>query len=294
MSGKTKKGIAFSNAEREGGRFVHTADLPDREAGGKFHERRCGEMMDEVTIDEILGGRLKIRQSKRGYRFNLDSLMLAGFASIKPRSVNLDLGCGNGILTLVLAGRHPLTRWVGLEIQEGLANLARANVEQNGLAGRISIVAGDARNAGKIFSNHSFDQVVFNPPYRKISSGRINPLSEKAIARHELQGALADFLAASKILLKPKGRVFTIYPAARLVELVSLFRARGIEPKRMKLVFSDASSDAVFVLAEGRSGSGEELKMEPPLYIYEEGKTYTPEMKKLFSDLAAFPEACGG
>ena len=80
-------------------------------------------MTDEETIDEILGGSLKICQSARGYRVTLDSLMLAGFASVKPRSVNLDLGCGNGILALVMARRHPLTRWIGLEIQEGLAKL---------------------------------------------------------------------------------------------------------------------------------------------------------------------------
>jgi len=251
-------------------------------------------MKQDVTMDEILDGSLKILQSAKGYRFNLDSLILAGFVSVKPRSVNLDLGCGNGILALVLAGKNPLTRWVGLEIQEGPAKLARVNVEQNGLAGRIWIVEGDAGDVRKIFSSRSFDNVVFNPPYRKLSSGKINPLSEKAIARHELQGSLAEFLTAAKVLLKPKGRVFTIYPAARLVELVSLFRAKGIEPKRMKLVFSDASSDAEFVLAEGRSGSGEELKMEPPLYIYQARNAYTPEMKKLFSDLAASPESCGG
>lgn len=251
-------------------------------------------MTDEETVDEFLSGRLKIRQSARGYRFGLDSLMLAWFASVKPRSVNLDLGCGNGILALVMAGRYPLTRWVGLEIQEGLAGLACRNVEQNGLEKRVAIVTGDARDAGKAFAPRSFDNVLFNPPYRKISSGRMNPLSEKAIARHELQGSLAVFLAASKMLLKPKGRVFTIYPATRLVELVSLFRKTDIEPKRMGLVFSDAASDAAFVLAEGRSGSREELKMEPPLYIYEAQKTYTPEMKKLFSGLAAPPEAGGG
>ena len=71
----------------------------------------------------------------------------------------------------------------------------------------------------------------------------MNPLPEKAVARHEIKGSLSEFLSASKYLLKPKGRVFTIYPAARMVELISLFRKKNIEPKRMKLVFSDAASD---------------------------------------------------
>jgi len=57
--------------------------------------------------------------------------------------------------------------------------------------------------------------VIFNPPYRKLNSGRINPHPEKAIARHEIIGSLKDFLKAAQYLLKPAGKVFTIYPAKR-------------------------------------------------------------------------------
>ena len=252
-------------------------------------------IMDEETVDEILEGGLKIFQSKRGYRFNLDSLILANFVSIKSRTVNLDLGCGNGIIALVLARRYGQSRWHGLEVQEGLAALAQKNAEQNILSYRVIIDKGDAREIKKIYEPHSFDNIVFNPPYRKINSGRINPLQEKAIARHEISGSLGHFLSAAKYALKPKGRVFTIYPAARLVDLISLFRKKDIEPKRMKLVFSDAASDAAFVLVEGRNGSREELKIEPPLYIYEEQKKYTQAMKDIFNELAASPhEAFGG
>ncbi len=246
-------------------------------------------MTDDETIDEILGGSLKIRQSKRGYRFNLDSLILAHFVSLKSRSVSLDLGCGNGIMALVLANRYPASRWHGLEVQEGLATLAKKNVEQNGLGHRVIIDTGDARDIKKIYGSGFFDTIVFNPPYRKMDSGRINPLPEKAIARHEISGSLSHFLSAAKYALQPKGRVFTIYPATRLVEVISLFRKKDIEPKRMKLVYSDALSNAEFVLVEGRDSSREELKVEPPLYIYDEPKKYTKAMKQMFADLAALP-----
>lgn len=251
-------------------------------------------MMGEETIDEILEGSLKIRQSKRGYRFNLDSIILAHFVDLKSRTVNLDLGCGNGVIALVLANLYVQSRWHGLEVQHALADLAQKNVEQNGLDHRVIIDKGDAREVKKIYQPHSFDNIVFNPPYRKLDSGRMNPLPEKAVARHEIKGSLSEFLSASKYLLKPKGRVFTIYPAARMVELISLFRKKDIEPKRMKLVFSDAASTAEFVLVEGRSGSREELKMEPPLFIYEEHKEYTKDMKNIFTDLASPQDSGGG
>lgn len=251
-------------------------------------------MMGEETVDEILEGSLKIHQSKRGYRFNLDSIILAHFVDLKSRTVNLDLGCGNGVIALVLANLYVQSRWYGLEIQQALADLAKKNVEQNGLSHRVTIDIGDAREVKKIYQPHSFDNIIFNPPYRKLDSGRMNLLPEKAVARHEIKGSLSEFLSASQYLLKPKGRVFSIYPAARMVEMISLFRKKDIEPKRMKLVFSDAASTAEFVLVEGRSGSREELKMEPPLIIYEQHKKYTKDMKNIFTGLASPQDSGGG
>jgi tRNA1Val (adenine37-N6)-methyltransferase len=89
--------------------------------------------------------------------------------------------------------------------------------------------------------------------------------------------------------LTPAGTVFTIYPAKRLVELVYLFRLHGIEPKKMKLIFSDVSSGAEFVLVEGRKGSKEELKVEPPMFIYDRPGKYSKKMSGVFSDLSGFP-----
>ncbi len=158
---------------------------------------------------------------------------------------------------------------------------------------RIKIAHGDARKIKNIYSANSFDAVIFNPPYRKLNSGRINPQLEKAIARHEIKGSLKDFIRAAKYLLKPEGKVFTIYPAKRLVELITLFRKNSIEPKRMKPVYSDNLSVAEFVLVEGRKGSGEELKIEQPLFIYDQNKKYTADMVGIFSELARFPNAVG-
>ena len=250
--------------------------------------------MEEETLDTILNGRLQVLQNKKGYRFTLDSILLAHFVFLKPRTRAIDLGCGNGIILLIAAKRFPHVTCVGLEIQENLAALARKNTQLNGLDRSIEIFSGDARDIKNIFPARSFDSVIFNPPYRKLNSGRINPYPEKAIARHEINGSLKDFLTAAKYLLKPAGRVFTIYPAKRLVELVYLFRNSDIEPKRMKLVFSDNFSEAQFVLAEGKCGSREELKIEPPLFIYDQNKNYSEEMTKIFNELSRFPADGGG
>ncbi len=250
--------------------------------------------MEEETLDEILDGRLRVFQKRMGYRFSLDSILLAHFVSLKPRTRAIDLGCGSGIILLILSKHFPNVDFSGLEIQEELANMARKNVKINSLDGIIKIFTGDAKIALDIFNTRSFDAVIFNPPYRRLRSGRINPIVEKAVARHEIKGSLKVFLNAAKYLLKPAGKVFTIYPANRLIELVSLFRENIIEPKRIKMVFSDYLSDAEFVLVEGRLDGREELKIEKPLFIYKKDKTYTNEMDIVFSELARFPVDGGG
>jgi len=247
--------------------------------------------MNEETLDEILAGRLRIFQKKKGYRFSLDAILLAHFAALKSKSKAIDLGTGSGVIPLILATRFPHVAWTGLEIQTDLAQLARKSVQLNCLQNQINIIQGDARKIKSIFPVHSFDAVTFNPPYRRINSGRINPDQEKAIARHEINGSLQEFLQAAKYLLKPAGKVFTIYPAKRLAELVSLFRANSLEPKRMKFVFSDGDSPAALVLAEGRSGSREELKIESSLIVYGKDKKYTSQMNGIFKNLA---EAASG
>ena len=250
--------------------------------------------MEEETLDEILNGGLRVYQKKKGYRFSIDSILLAHFVSLKRRTRFMDIGCGNGIIFIILAKRFPETKCVGLEIQENLVALAQKNSQLNHLGNRPKIIHCDARNVKKIFPERSFDSVIFNPPYRKINSGRINPLHEKAVARHEISGSLKDFLSAAKYLLKPRGTVFTIYPAKRLVELIYLFRLNGIEPKKIKLVFSDTSSDAEFTLVEGKKGSREELKIEPSLIIYDRDRKYTEEMSCIFNELSHFPSGDDG
>jgi len=245
--------------------------------------------MEEETLDKIIDGHLQVFQKKKGYRFSLDSILLAHFVSLKPRTCTIELGCGSGIILLILAKRFPHANFTGLEIQENLALLAQKNTQLNDLDSRIKILAGDARKIKDIFQARSFDAVIFNPPYRKLSSGKINPQPEKAIARHEIMGSLKDFLKAAQYLLKPAGKVFAIYPAKRLVELVCLFRDSDIEPKKMKFVFSDNFSEAQFALVEGKSGGREELKIESPLFIYDQNKKYTDKMAGIFTELSRFP-----
>ncbi|MBN1547933.1 MAG: hypothetical protein JW902_14880, partial [Syntrophaceae bacterium] len=114
---------------------------------------------------------------------------------------------------------------------------------------------------------------------------KVNPDRQKAVARHEVEGGFADFLHGAHRLLKPFGRVVFIYPAPRSAEAISRMRHEKIEPKRMRIAHSYPDSEAQFILVEGIKEGGEELHILPPLFIYRQGKEYSEEMKRIFTDL---------
>lgn len=240
------------------------------------------------TLDEIAGGQIKVLQKAKGYRFSLDALLLSHFVRLCPNEHILEMGTGNGVISLILAGRWGGVKITGIDIQEELVEMAGRSVALNGLCEKIGIRLADVRDIKNIFPSRSFDVVVSNPPYRKINSGRINPDREKALARHEVMGAVGDFLQAGGYVLKPAGRAYFIYPATRMVELLSSMRRVHVEPKRLRMVYSDDKTSGKFVLAEGIREGGEELEVMPPLFIYDEKGKYTEEMTSIFRDIS-FP-----
>ena len=241
-----------------------------------------------VPEDETLepfgqGRRLWVFQKKLGYRFSLDAVLLAGLTELRTGDRVVDLGAGCGIISLILACRFPHCGLLGVESQPTLASLAERNVLLNGLAGQIEILAEEMQNLPRQFPPRSFAVVVSNPPYRPLGSGRLNPMAERAIARHELQGSLEMVAQTAGYLLPPGGRLALIYPAWRLVHLCSLLRSYHLEPKSMRLIHSRPGEAAKLVWMEARKDGREELKVLPPLMVYRDLGRYTAEMEEIFS-----------
>jgi tRNA1Val (adenine37-N6)-methyltransferase len=126
------------------------------------------------------------------------------------------------------------------------------------------------------------DIVVSNPPYRKMDSGRINPNSQKAVARHEIKIKLEEMLTIAGRILRTAGKFYTIYPADRTIDLLSGMRKTGIEPKRIRTIHSNQGADAKLVLVEGTKGGGSGIKILAPLIIYKDQENYSNEVEKMF------------
>jgi tRNA1Val (adenine37-N6)-methyltransferase len=236
------------------------------------------------TLDALFDGRLKLLQSRSGYRVSIDPLLLAYFVSVKRGQKIVDLGTGNGVICLALAHLYPSASLTGIEIQTSLAERAVHNVRLNGLEGRIKIIPGDVRGREYSLKPGSFDVAVCNPPYRRPSSGRVSVNDEKRIARHELNGDLVGFLRAGAFLLRDKGHMALVYLAGRSADLIVAMRQAGIEPKRLRMVHSFAEAEASLILLEGVKGGKAGLAVLPPLVIYRRGKKdYTNEVAAMIN-----------
>ena len=257
-----------------------TKDVPKRfQVDGEYSHL----LMREETLDALFNGRLKMFQSRAGYRFSLDALLLACFAALRGKEQVVDLGAGNGVVSLILANFHPQVAITAVEFQAALAERAGRNVKLNQLEKQIQIRHADVRVAESLGAPASVDAVVCNPPYRRRDSGRTSANDEKRIARHEIHGGLNDFLKAGAFLLRPKGRMTLVYLASRTVDLLASMRALKIEPKRLRMVHSFSGGDASLVLVEGVKGGRAGVKIEPPLIIYRRGQEYSDETAALIN-----------
>ena len=239
----------------------------------------------DVTLDSIRD--IKVFQSKKGYRFSVDALLLFDFVSLKKVKKIGDLGAGSGIVGILLAKKYPDARVTLFEIQDSLAALSEKNVALNNVRDRVSVMKTDIIGIKLLNSSsivpRSFDLLVSNPPFRRPQSGRISDGEEKAIARHEIKLSLSELVDASSYLLKAGGRLCMVYHPSRLAELMAALKKKRLEIKRLRFLHSYMASEAKMILLESVNGGRAGLKVDKPLYIYKDDSNYSDEILNLYN-----------
>lgn len=236
------------------------------------------------SLDDLILGSYSLYQARAGYRFSLDAVLLAHFVNLEKIQRAVDLGTGSGVVATIMAARSPDIQVIGLELQEDMVKRARRSVLFNGLEGRVSILQGDVRQITKHIIPQSVDLVVSNPPFRRKGEGRISQNSEQAIARHELQGGLGDFIRGASQILTRAGRLAMIQRPERFVETIQLLKENGIVPTRLRWVHSYIYSEAGLFLVEGSKKNRAVLAVLPPLIIYDQPGVYTAEILSWYKE----------
>jgi tRNA1Val (adenine37-N6)-methyltransferase len=195
-----------------------------------------------VNTDTFYTSKLKLVQPIHGYRFTADSVALAEFIRISPSQTLLDLCTGVGVIALLVWHLTPFRYAVGVELQSELAELAIHNLRENHLSDKIFVVQGDVRTlslkesakSGAIPSEEKFDVISANPPYHTLGRGRINPDSQRAIARHEIELTLLQLVKACTQFLKPQGQFYLAHVPERQQEILLVLDNHGFRVRRME------------------------------------------------------------
>ena len=242
------------------------------------------ELKENERIDDLEFKGLKIVQNKEGFCFGIDSILLSDFAkNIKKDSIVLDLGTGTGIIPILLFGKTNLKKVIGVEIQEEVAKMAEKSIKLNNLKNKFEVINENILNLNNIYEKQTFDVIFTNPPYKKKETGVTNENQKKLISRHEIAADLEGFIRISKDLLKDKGEFYMVHRPERLVDILSSMRKYKIEPKILKMVYSNKNKEPKLVLIKGVKNGNPFLKVEKNLYIYDDEGKYTEEILKIYN-----------
>jgi tRNA1Val (adenine37-N6)-methyltransferase len=216
------------------------------------------------TIEDLQRGGFRLIQKRKGFRFGLDSVLLAAFAAAFYPSAGrrviraADLGAGCGAVSILLAARMPSITLASLEIDPVSCETLQRNIRLNRLDQRLTAIQGDIRLlASGAWSDPglapgSFDLVVSNPPYEAAQPGR-RPLPDDADegrrrSREETELSLGDLVQAAARLLRPGGRLVLVHQVRRLPDILCILRENDLEAKTMRMVQSFPDKPPVIVL----------------------------------------------
>ncbi len=215
---------------------------------------------------EPLGGGISVIQHPERYTFTSDSILLSRFARVLPGMRIADIGAGSGVISLLLAKRAERLKIFAVEAQPYMADMCARSVALSGLSDAVEVISGRIQDNILRLGRGSLDAVVTNPPYMKSGACDESALPEIACSRHDSLLPLPVLADCCRSLLKFSGKLFMIYPASRLAELIEELHAAGIEPKRLQLVSARAGRPPDVALLEGVRGGRRGLAVLPELH----------------------------
>jgi tRNA1(Val) A37 N6-methylase TrmN6 len=247
----------------------------------------------DLTDDAVLGGRLRLKQPRRGHRFGHDAILLAAACPARAGEHVVDLGAGVGAAGLALAARVDDLRVTLVEIDPQLAALAMENARCNGLASRVRAVSLDAAAPARDFSAvglrpESIARVLMNPPFNDPARQKTSPDRRRRLAHSIAGGTPVAWITTATRLLRPRGTLTMIWRADRLGEIL-----RALEPALGAItvlpVHPKPGAAAIRILLQASKASRTPIALLPGLVLDDSAGRPTPQARAVLRDGAALP-----
>jgi tRNA1(Val) A37 N6-methylase TrmN6 len=240
----------------------------------------------DMTEDAVLGGRLVLRQPRKGHRVGHDAILLAAACSARPGEHLIELGAGIGAAGLAVAGRVEGLALTLIEIDPALAELARENAERNALAARTRVVCLDVAASPPAFTAagitpHAADHVLMNPPFNAAQNP--SPDRGRRLAHAGTPDTPRLWVETAARLLRPAGVLTLIWRAdalaAVLAALADDFGGIGILP-----IYPKPAAPAIRVLVRALKESHAPLTLLAGLVLAEANGQPTREAEAVLRE----------
>ncbi|CAH1654487.1 tRNA1(Val) A37 N6-methylase TrmN6 [Hyphomicrobiales bacterium] len=259
-----------------------------------MNEAEASLALGEIVEDQLLDGRLLLRQPRKGHRAGTDAILLAAALPALAGGTLLDIGAGVGTVGLSAALLRPTLRAALLERDPELAALARRNAELNGLAGRITTITADvtapaAELTAAGLGEAAFDAVAMNPPFYPPGGTRASPTPNRKAA-HVAEGDLGPWLRAARRVLRPGGLIAIIHRAEALPDLLAGL-STGFGALTIRPVHGVADRPAIRVIVTAVLNSRKPAALLPAFVINGSGGGFTAESEAVHrgrASLAAY------
>jgi tRNA1(Val) A37 N6-methylase TrmN6 len=249
------------------------------------------ETFGEITEDAFLGGQLRLRQPKSGHRAGHDAILLAAATPARPGDRVADFGAGIGVAGLALARRVAGINLLLVEIDPGLATLARDNARANDIAAEtivLDVTDGADAFAANGLAPDSLDVVLMNPPFNDAARHRASP--QKALAHVATATTLESWIHAARRTLKSGGVLTLIWRADGLSEVLAQLD-RGFGSVAILPVHGDANSPAIRVLVRATKGGRAPLQIHPALMLNNESAMLNKQLGDILAGKGSLPLA---
>jgi tRNA1(Val) A37 N6-methylase TrmN6 len=248
-----------------------------------------------ITEDAILGGRLRLRQPKRGHRVGHDAILLAAACPARPGDNAVDLGAGVGAAGLALASRVAGTTVALIEVDPKLAALAEENARLNRLETRVRAVALDVTAPGRAFAAaglrpDSVTRVLMNPPFNDPSRQRSSPDASRALAHMAPRAVLTSWMKSAARLLRARGTLTLIWRADGLTDVLAAL-APAFGAVAVTAVHPAPDKPAIRIVVTAVKASRAPLMLLPPLVLADTSGRPTGVAETVLRDGAALPGA---
>lgn len=213
---------------------------------------------------------MKIFQFDQGFKFSLDSILLAELVKVhKYDKKLLDLCTGNAVVPLVLSTKSSIAI-TGVELQDEIYQLAQESVHLNNKDEQIHLIHDNVKKLEKYFPGNIFDIITCNPPYFRYHNEKfVNQEKLKQIARHEVEVTLEEIIQVASNFLKDKGNFYLVHISERLQEVLYFMELYQLRVKDLYFVYPKRGTKSFLVLFRAMKRGNIGMKVHAPIYLDE-------------------------